>query len=318
MRIIEQKKDGRKTRHAFFRAAQTALHHQKQQHTEVGCQTAVTAVESASKRVTKGPSKRIRVEDTALSVRATSAKRLRSWCDLSQTVEDLEKKDEQVVAIDYAIDAAAARMGIDPKDAKELYAEQAASNELTNEKRTKGAEKKRREGYKKSCKKTTINTDGTTSTTVQVYSLTGPQYTTKLRRAQELREMDPKDRPMANSQQYAPGETPIKNQATGQDNSIGSAKYKLPGTTENGVFQVRDLTYTVCKAWWKGPKMKPIYFATRAEADAQRAEWIRKKWLPEPPVSNAVSKSTFEAPLAHYLISAQVDDAGGAQEVFRL
>ena len=93
--------------------------------------------------------------------------------------------------------------------------------------------------------------------------------------------------------------TPLRDQS-GVDTS-SSPKTEKPGTRKNGVHECIDGTFKVRYEHyqWTGPKIEVIYHATRAEADAQRAAWIEIGWLPEPSVSNAVSKSTFEAPLAH-------------------
>jgi len=289
-----------KPRLGFFREVELAKRQQIIRHKKVGCQTAVGAVERASKpRAGKGPGKRVVVETLALSVRATSARRLRSWCDPTRTVEELEEHDEEVVALDYAVDAAAARFGVPPQDAKELYADQAASNEATSQKRAEDAARKRRKGSKTYSTHTNILAAGGTSTKVVVYSMTAEDHLAKDLRRKELSQIPLELRPKAASQMHAPGQTPLPNQATGQANGVDYPKSRLPGTYENGVFQLRDRSYSVCKGGWMGPPTAVIYHATRAEADAQRAAWIEIGWLPEPSASNAVSKSTFEAPLAH-------------------
>ena len=265
----------------------------------VDTRTARSALARASRRAGKDPRKQLVVQKSSIALRTRAAQRVDEWCDPSQTYAELEKKDEVEVRIDYAIVAAAARQGMDPTVAAQQFVVEEAAVAATREYFTASAEKKRQEGSTVVSTATYVREDGTRSKYKQVQKRTAEEHVAAEARHAELLKMDPKQRPTYNSQMYAPGMTPLKDQS-GTKKGV-TPKSKVPGTHKNGVYQLRDKTFAVDKDGWKGPKMKPKYFETRAEADAQRAEWIRNGWLPEPRASkfNAVSKSNSEAPLAH-------------------
>jgi hypothetical protein len=290
---------GAKPGHEFYHAARKAVQHHKQLYGKdaVDTRTARSALKRASKRAGKDPRKQLVVQKSSIALRTRAAQRVDEWCDPSQTHAELEKKDEVEVRIDYAIVTAAARLGKDPTVAAQQFVVEAAAVAATKKQIKEGAEKKRQEGSTVVSTTTYVREDGTRSKYKQVQKRTAEEHVAWQKRAYELGQMDPKDRPMANSQQYAPGMTPLQDRS---GRVIDAPKKKLPGTEENGVYQCKEGTFTVNKQYYTGPKQKPIYFKTRAEADAQRAEWIRKKWLPTPkPPPNAVSKSTSEATHAH-------------------
>ena len=284
----------------FFRATEDQARRQSKLYGDVDSSTASDAVRAAKRR--RGQSaagQTLIIQNTALAVEATAAERLAAWCDLQKTYESLEEEDQRVFAKQYAALAAAARRGMDPEKALTLYATLKAKIDARKKKRKDDAEKKRKKGVRKLYKRRRIKSDGSRGKTeVSTLVRTADEQVAYEARRDEIAKMDPKERPRAHSQMYAPGMTPLKDQSGTK--IVDCPKSKVPGTYKNGVFQVVDETFTVATDGWKGPKMKPKYFNTRAEADAQRAEWIRKKWLPKPqPPPNAVPKSTSEAPNAH-------------------
>ena len=283
----------------FYHATHRELLHQAT-HGDVDSSTASDAVRAAKRRRGPRAAQVLNIQNTALAIRVTAAQRLAAWRDLTKSYESLEEDDKEIFATQYAVLAAAARRSMDPEKAITLYATLKAKIEKRKKLRKEGAEKKRKKGVKTRYTRTKITGDGGTTTHVCTIVKTADEHVAWEARRDALAKMDPKERPMAASQMCAPGQNPLSDQGTGQRVWRESPKSSVAGTYENGVFQCNDRTFAVCKVGWTGPKTDMVYFATRAEADAQRAEWIRKKWLPKPPPPpNAVSKSTSEAPHSH-------------------
>lgn len=177
----------------------------------------------------------MKIQNSALAVQATAAQRLAAWRDLSREFELLEEEDQRVFAKQYAVLAAAARRGMDPEKAITLYATLKAKIDARKKKRKDDAEKKRKEGVKKRYKRTRMKSDGGRRTEVSTLVRTAAEHVAYEARRDEIAKMDPKERPRAHSQMYAPGMTPLKDQSGTK--IVNCPKSKVPGTYKNGVYQ---------------------------------------------------------------------------------
>ena len=294
-----------KPRSVAHEAKLNAARHQKQRRGEIVDDTVASGAVLGARHRARTRSQRDTLEALAQAVELAMEGNLDKWRDRSISYERLIGEIDTECAEEMALLAAAVRNGTDVETFRARVARSRQGAEVNAMSRKAGAEKKRKEGYKKKRKVQVMNADGLTTFT-RIETFTAAQVQEQERRCRELNAMPDHKRPSFATQTSAPGNNPLlKFQGTGKSHNPGAlererslaemrAHYQAqPRVTgpyfvrERAVYWMKipkslwsdgELTRMGFRPWDK-PKRAFSFSGPTAKADAEAFDEKMTEWL---------------------------------------